>query len=668
MSRDLPSGGPTAGSIIGRKTSPLFEAWYKNDWKNGGFTTPFMKYQGPGNSTNIGAPVNDSDRFAQKHDISYALACWKYANGKITREKFESEIQKADRNFIAQNSTILTESWNPLEQVPSLIGTIGIGAKYVFEQVFGQQYPDTDPKLAFTPHEPGENKLANTLMNNLKANSSKRMPDREGSPERKIPKLSQASTPSRGGTVPQAAEPPTDIEMASLTGTGKEQASGGASSDGEMAYYIEKPLSIFGAKTSTYKKMHKFMTFGLADAIISNGAVADGNRFLTSYLAEIPWHIPALYMNQSEFDLLPPGSRISEIEIEVFYRGSTIQFETAASTTGLATLNQINDIAVAHGLNRTGWGSNVSYASFNGTQPMIPTQINPPKYEPDAAGTITYKGMVRDYYGSNNDATTFTGDIPKHQTGRQTFLYNYWTTTQRDAATTTTAGARMYGGWPCIAEKINQMDGKTVINTCVAKSSYKPRFAPIKTPHRMRSHGLPFPIQNTDMTVPVGGNLVSSRLASIQNANVAPGNSVGIPNSTSESTANYANVNVAPNTEPPFTIYTPIEKSQIGRSGMWGETDPHIQPSIHIGVQPVPALTTSALLIGDGVFNTWTDTRAYWEVIATMKVVEHTPTAWPYAAQWQTPSHSSVCQSLATLGQMALHWLLISHLMALMWC
>jgi hypothetical protein len=65
---------------------------------------------------------------------------------------------------------------------------------------------------------------------------------------------------------------------------------------------------------------------------------------------------------------------------------------------------------------------------------------------------------------------------------------------------------------------------------------------------------------------------------------------------------------------------------------------PHIQPSIHIGVQPVPALSTAATLAEDAQFNNWTDTRAYWEVTATMNVTSKAPTAFPYAVNANVPA------------------------------
>nr|QTZ83147.1 MAG: capsid protein [Emberiza rustica ambidensovirus] len=417
-----------------------------------------------------------------------------------------------------------------------------------------------------------------------------------------------------------------------LTGTGKEAASGGASSDGQALYEIERPLSNFDSTKNTYKKVHKFMTFGLATAILQPAATS-GRSYLTTYLAEIPWHIPALYLNSSEYALLPTGTYVTGVEIEIYYRGSTIQFETASTSTGLATLNQINDIAVAHALNKTGQGSNVSFTSFNSTQPMIPTGIAKPKYAPIASN---YRGMVRDFYGSDNSDANFRGDIPKHQIGRQTFLYNYWGMSATGLATPVTPAQTQSGGWPMLADKINQVDGKTVVNKCVLKSSYKPKQGQIKAPLRTIGHGVPMAIGAGNVVVPINGNLASMRtnaIAQVPSTINADGYQL---------TATETNVTPGNNTIPNFTIYTPIEKSQFTRSGFWGEADAHIQPSLHVGVQPVPALTTSSLLAEDNQFNQWTDTRAYWEVIAIMHTSSRGPTAYPYATAANVPLGENV--------------------------
>lgn len=266
---------------------------------------------------------------------------------------------------------------------------------------------------------------------------------------------------------------------------------------------------------------------------------------------------------------------------------------------------------------------------------MLPTAIAKPKYKPLVG---LYRGMVRDYYGSDNNETTFIGDIPKQQTGRQTFLYNYWATTAR--AIDTPATNNQFGGWPCLAEKIEQMDGKTVVNQVVMTSTYKPKLAPLKTPLRSASHGLPFPVQNGNINISVGGNLVAGRQATITVNNTTPTSSAGIELGPTNEALLYGSNSAA--ALPAFDIYSPIEKCQMGRSGMWGENDVHIQPSIHIGVQPVPALSSAALLAEDAAFNAWTDTRAYWEVKATMTTFEHNPTAWPYAPVANVPFGENV--------------------------
>jgi Capsid protein VP4 len=628
--------------ILGHGVSQEFVEWYRQDTKPGGFTTPFLRYQGPGNPTNIGEPVNEADKFAEKHDLQYAYASYKYQKGHITKDHYEKKITKIDEHFMANNAMNITGSMNPGEQLSSVIGTVGIGLKYAAETVIGQQYPDTDKNKAFTPTPITSTKLADKLFGNLKKNiSSQKAMEVEGTSKRKAGEVTPikaktqkvADTPTKGGDLPQAAVPAQaevaipDIEMASLTGTGKEQASGGASSEGMMVHYIEKPLSIFSTRENIFKKSHKFMTFGLAPNFINLDTLVIGSHVLTSYLAEVPWHIPALYMNQSEFDLLSVGAKCKSVSIEVIYRGSTIQFETNASATGLATLNQINDIAVANGLNRTGWGSNYRYTAFSSTQPMIPTDVTYPTYAPVASA---YRGMVEDFYGGNNPTAAFINSVPKHQIGRQTFLYNYWCNTARGG---TAAGAttQQYGGWPCLAEKISQMDGKTVVNQCVMKSTYEPKLAPLKKPLTAEGHGLPF----QGMNINVGDNLVQPRVCQIAPANQTA--SSGITSGQGEIQAGIGNTNAGIYTDPSFTIYSPIEKCQMGRSGSWGNNLPHIQPSIHIGVQPVPALSTSASIVGDGQFNSWTDTRAYWEVIATMVTEEYNPTAWPYAKQANVP-------------------------------
>nr|WPR17925.1 MAG: capsid protein [Chemarfal virus 36] len=642
--------------VLGHRVSEQEQEYFDLDVGKSGHTLAGHNYEGPGNSLNNGEVVDNSDEFARRHDYEYFDTQWRYNEGQISQEEAEREVRKEDREAISGFEYEAEHG----ERLAGTLGAWGLGIKNQFEDLFGHKYPDFPdaPQKHKYILPKGETHIANEEEVDKQERPMKRVI--ESTPKKNKVRV-YPTTPTNNSTLPEASLPSgsntidpaqvplpadnfeEDIEMV-LTGTGKEIASGGASSDGMATYTIERPLSIFGNKISTYKKSHKFMTFGFASNTIIE-SIPNQDAFMSTYLAEIPWHIPALYLNQSEFDLLPVSARVKSVSIDVIYRGSTIQFETAQTATGLATLNQINDIGFAHGLNRTGWGSNVRFGSFSATQPMIPDSVNKPIYQPIAG---IYRGMVRDYYGSNNNSVTFQGDVPKHQVARQTFLYNYWAMSTR--GNTATPAQAMFGGWPCLAEKIEQMDGKTCVNQVITSSTYSPKFAPIKPPLRSQGHGLPWPAQNNTISVPGLGDMINRRQANIAIANVVPSNG-GIQATSTEASAANANTVAV---EPVFNIYTPIEKSQYGQSGYWGIPGGHIQPSIHVGVQPVPALSSAALLIEDGQFNNWTDTRAYWEVVATMVVEDHQPTAFPYAAVPNVPLGENVVWAPAANRPVAL--------------
>lgn len=441
-----------------------------------------------------------------------------------------------------------------------------------------------------------------------------------------------------------------DAEMP-LTGTGAEQASGGASSDGqELVHYTSVPRSHFGDNISIYKKVHKVMTFGLAPNIIASTNETQPDRaaraYLTTHLAQVPWELPALYMTPSEFQLLHPGAHCESVHIKITYRGSTIQFQTNQTVTNLATLNQINDITIGKALNKTGWGSNGRYTSFADGNPMVPTGVI---NATSAAIPGVYRGLLPDLYGSNNDEGTFMQYIPHHQVGTHTFLYNHFLLTTRTAAGTPSS-TDLWGGWPCIAEKLEQMDGKTCVNTVVCEMEYKPKIAPLKIPLQPYFFGLPKPTMDTNNTIQIAtnGNLVAGRVANVSvdsTAPTAPLSDATLINNVSETEANLNTY--GPDLAQTLTQYTYIEKSQWMRSGFWGQADCHVQPSCHIGIQPVPSLTTSALLTDNTGANQWTDCRGYWEIEATMVVKQHEPTAFPYAQYANVPLGSHLMKTSA---------------------
>lgn len=636
-----------------------------------GLTLPGYKYLGPGNSLNRGQPVNAVDEDAREHDLLYNNA------------KTEQEVRYADDHFISKTLDHVVNAINlketPKSAIGAAVGLAGIGIKKGIENHTGVIYPSIvsgmprrrqlKPEYANSPSymnienrqdyqsiitnrnydylfEPGfiSDNTSDSEPSPQAGPSRQNEPRHGDTPEAKRRRPNNPSGPrgasqasqehtiySQETQVPQQSSQ--DVDMG-LPGTGRGQADGGAGSDGQQVYAIARPISNFGSKTSTYTKSHKFMIFGIANNVLGPAVPAAGtvqNRILTTCLAEIPWHKLPLYLNQSEFDLLPDGARVVECSVDVVFRGTRIAFETNASATSLATLNQVSNLQVGIGLNKTGWGLNRFYSAFNQTQPMIPTSANAPMYQASTTAP-TYRGMVADYYGVSNEDTNFgnAGYYPHHQTGSWTFLRNYFCL-YTVAGNNTTAPKT---GWPCLAEKIEQYDAKTVVNQSVAHCTYKPKMGHIKKPLGYLPVGYPI----TGGNIGVGGHLANFRNTTILSGVPNPDSSTSV-----ESTSNAVRTYVAGD----FTFYDDIEKSQEMRQGPWGNLSPQVQPSVHVGVQAVPALTTAAL---SGTLNQWTDSMGYLDVTATITIIDDGPTHFPYALVANTSANNSVYRSNFTIN------------------
>ncbi|AFV91531.1 structural protein VP2 [Pseudoplusia includens densovirus] len=464
-----------------------------------------------------------------------------------------------------------------------------------------------------------------TLSDSSMSEGTKRKADSpvEEGPSKKGAHNAPVSSQSTSAQVPSSAGATTalDSTMAmSLPGTGQGTSSGGGNTQGQEVYAIPRPFSNFGKKFSTYSKSHKFMIFGLANNVIAQTGTTDNlNRLLTTCLAEVPWQKVPFYMNQSEFDLLPNGSVMVECNVKVIFRSNRIAFETSATATKQATLNQISNVQTAIGLNKLGWGLDRSFTAFQTDQPMIPTATAAPKYGA-VTGTNGYRGMIADYYGadSTNDAAFgAAGNYPHHQVGSFTFLQNYhcmYVQTNRGT-----------GGWPCLAEHIQQYDSKTVNNECLIDVSYKPLMGHLKLPLNYKVVGWP----TAKGVISVGSNLPNMRGAAI----TGPEASQNVVESLNTSDRNFGTI---------FDIYSDIEKSQVLHKGPWGAEQPQIQPSVHIGIQAVPALTTGALLVNSSPLNSWTDSMGYIDVVATCTVMEQQPSAFPFATEATTNPGNTV--------------------------
>lgn len=323
-------------------------------------------------------------------------------------------------------------------------------------------------------------------------------------------------------------------------------------------------------------------------------------------------------MNQSEFDTLPIGSEILEVKVKVVQRNALLSFATNASVTGLATLNQNKNGIYCIGLNKTGYGLDRNYTSFDATEKMIPTKTGPAIYA--AVATPPYEGLLEDFYGVDNNDAKFATSVPKHQVGMYTTLKNYFCLSQTD---------KYKGGWPNLQSKVVEYDAAAMVGEPIVTYTYHPKMSPIKETLKY------LPCQ-----VPFTNNVYSH--GTLQ----SPFETMTVTNNGSVTKAAYThNDRDLPNIT--YTLYTNIEKSQNMIRGVGGTLKPVIQDSLHIGINPVPALTTSAIVSGDTNSN-FTDTRSYFDVTCECVVGYRAHTDRPFADRYNCAAGEQIMTTSGT--------------------
>nr|WPR17928.1 MAG: capsid protein [Chemarfal virus 64] len=560
-----------------------------------GLTIPGSNYIGPGNSLNRGPGTSQVDDDAHQHDHAYDQA------------KNFKDIQEADRTLLQQTGDHIIEgisgSGSIKDTVHGIIAGGGIAIKSAVENTIGRSiYPSmSDVHMSEPLKRPGTS---------------------TGGSDPKSQKVEADSTSQIQGQVQDG--------MANLPGTGAPQAGG---SSGGAIFEYTSPETEFGRKITTYRKQHKLMSFGLTSDGISAASNTDPTVNLVNLvtpLAEIPWNRPVFYLTQNEFNLIPPGSFVKEVMIEVIYRKSTVQFNTNNTTTQEAVLNQLTDVVCAEALNKTGYGANVRPTTFETGNTMKVTGISRPVYSA-VGGTQSYRGMVADFYGSAQGDTNFLNFQPKHQLGNNCVLRNYFSLSTINGSTATIRQSAS-GGWPNIISKCRQYNGDTINDTTVLAMTYQPKMGMLKEPLKYRPIGDPFPLSKTvapfdNQIIPTVGSKGNFFIVSTERGVNGSGQPVGP----------FGNVKVSDVTNTPSTtvsnigydIYTPLEKSQACRTGFWGEGNSHVQPSAHIGVMPIPALNSEAIVADDNATK-YTTTRGYFICNATMVVQEYQPTNYPF--------------------------------------
>lgn len=408
------------------------------------------------------------------------------------------------------------------------------------------------------------------------------------------------------GTTPAPAE---------KSNSGERGYSGGLANQSGPITTVARPRNFANSGGLVFEKVHRVLAYGLASVNLGHPLNTDAAstvdmRLMTTSLMEIPWDKPFFYLSPGELEALPLGSYVKSVHVTVVQRNPRVAFETAASTASLATLNQNKFGVKAMGLN-TKQGLRVTnrrYTAYKPDEPMIPTETEVSKYD----------DIDQVMYGVDQSTVTFNTVIPSTCFMVPITMPNYLTCWNAGFTLNQTAN-HLKTGWYSLAEHVTQFDMNSTTGTEIMNASYFPSYAPLKaqTPYAEYLRGQLGPV---DITGQTGINFnvfsytegdVTKQVSKITLNNVIA--DIGaIPSETYD---------ISDTDRDTFDQvggrYTNIEKGQLLKNIDRGDHPKCVQPSLHVGISPVPKLTTTSNIID---VNSWTDVQSYYEIKAVMHI------------------------------------------------
>lgn len=378
---------------------------------------------------------------------------------------------------------------------------------------------------------------------------------------------------------------------------------------------FELPTPYNGLKTYTrhFRKVHRTMTWGF------NYNTVDFTQYwyCTTPLCDIPWNWLYLYINASEYGTLARGAGVEKVRVSVVQRNVRVAFPTNSTANNLATLNQNKNIVYSKGLNLKGFGQPGIYTAFQTNQPMIPTDFV-------TVNWANHQRLSREMY-FNPVTADFANETPRHQFGiPQVFPMYYIAQLQKPNAA---AAQGNLNGWPCFQNWIHEVDADATTGNVIVECEYHPKSGLITLPKNV-----------VDQTYIVGNAntfdvLRGSHNLDVHRQRITRVPAAGDPNNKRPNTSISQVQAVAPiqgglaeswNLQNHVQI---IEKSQVYHKGLYAHIEPVVQPSLHIGVQPTPALTSSAVTGASN--NSFTDTQSYFEIICEIEINENYSCPFP---------------------------------------
>lgn len=419
--------------------------------------------------------------------------------------------------------------------------------------------------------------------------------DNQGNIDTRYSDMADSSvvTPKRGSSEQGGSNPKRGLFQdgagsSQLPGTAQGQGGNNLGEDSVRPFRLPRPTIHIADNVRYFRKTHRFFTYGFAYRPLASGSM----HMMTTPLAYVPWDQLYFYLNPSEFELLPPQSSVKNVRVRVYQRNVRVAFPTNSTNTALATLNQNKNIVYGIGLNKKIDSINIKYTSFAANQPMMPTAF---VYR---AATDSVED-ADNWYGSAGNVFTVA---PRHQLGQPDVLYSYLGMYYINAPA-------VHDGWECLQSHIVEGDADASSGGLLVECKYSPKVGICRPPHTQVNRSQ-FP----------GTRTINRGSHSLNNHNQVINITADGVTEVTESIAAMNQVFT-----PLTTLIQPLEKSQMYSEGIFQRDKPQVQDSLHIGVQPTYALTSTNTTVNQS----FTDTQAYFEVVAEAWIDTSYPTFRP---------------------------------------
>lgn len=366
---------------------------------------------------------------------------------------------------------------------------------------------------------------------------------------------------------------------------------------------IYRPHSKYSKQdhTMTFNKVHMWASAGCAEVPITNTTTDPRAVYCTSSLAEIPWERPFMYMSPGEFAALPKGAYAKSCHVRIKQHNPRVAFETGSAATGLATFNQNKFGVSAVGINMMKPGRNYSYTYASGN-PMRPETIKTPDYFL----------IANNMYGSNQTSTTFnTAEVGTTNLSSimHPNVYYCFSNLSRECYADTVWNSTNALGWDNLFNTTTIWNMAATIDTYIIDQSYSFGHAPLTEP--IQSHGKYISNQHQYHGAHSHTYHLHDKLP------------LADPTVTS---VNITAINKSKEGWRTLEYVDMMESSQV-HTVCHDEGGVKDQPSVHVGIKPIPKLTTNLAQL---VPSSWTDVQAIWEIECSLIIGFSTPHYYAY--------------------------------------